>query len=81
MKNGFYFRTLLRLREEDKFFRLLKKDKLFEFFIAFLHEVYDEKENKELPEEVFLGLLERFIRKESGLLAECGIEDLKVDNA
>lgn len=81
MKNGFYFRTLLRLREEDKFFRLLKKDKLFEFFIAFLHEVYDEKENKELPEEVFLGLLERFIRKESGVLAENGIEDLKVDNA
>ena len=48
MKNGFDFRSLVRIRQEDKLFSLLRRDKYLELFIAFLYDAFDKNENKEL---------------------------------
>ena len=61
MKSVFDFHSLVQLRQEDKLFSLLNKGKLFELFIAFLYEVYDKKENKELQQSVFIGLFTNFL--------------------
>ena len=81
MKNGFDFRSLLRIRQEDKLFSLLRKDKYFEFFIAFLYEAYDDNENKELEQDVFMTLFNQFCFKCSDILLEEGIEFPTAENA
>ena len=81
MKSVFDFHSLVQLRQEDKLFSLLNKGKLFELFIAFLYEVYDKKENKELQQSVFISLFTNFCSRNADVFLAEGIEVPSADNA
>ena len=81
MKNGFDFRSLVRIRQEDKLFSLLRRDKYLELFIAFLYDAFDKNENKELQEEVFIGLFNSFCSNHAEMFLEEGLEPPSAENA
>lgn len=78
---SFTLRSLLLLRQEDSFFSLLKKDKLLDVYLSFLYEAYDEKENRLLSQDVFIGMLGRFLAREADVLAEAGLSDITAEHA
>lgn len=78
--SNFKLRSLLQLRQEDNLFRLLKKDKLLDLCIAFLHEAYDEKENRYLSQDVFTGMLGRFLVREASVLTDAGLAEAMPEN-
>ena len=80
MRNDFSLRSLLLLRQEDDFFKLLKKEKTFEVLVAFLYEVFDKRNEKAIKEDLFYTYWKRYLERESGTLIESGLQDISTDN-
>ena len=81
MRSDFSFSSLVALRNEDKIFTLLKKDKYFELFIAFIYKTYNIQDRKEIIHEDLLGYLRKFLKDEFLNMQANGIENLTYDNA